>query len=316
MSKSDSDLSEAPGSLAPSNPFTIASKQAKANTTTHESAITIHSSTKQPSTTRNVKSVGITDQLDKSHRSQSIAPSSYSSAPVARNTRNFSQRRGIVIQKSPKRRRGRLPKSASASRSISDQRPLASVPRIIRSHSKSSNPGDNTTKPSFLLDSDDVEIDANPEDPMYEDILNEDTPSDDDVLIEDNFSDEDTPDQKTNLLLDSSHILSHPIRAKRADIHDQVTVVERQGRKYWQCTHCSKKYNTAGGTKIMRDHLVKTHGWSPLGNSIELKRKREGESIEAAIGRMAFQEKERFEKHRLEVLIKGKCRRDAFILFC
>ena len=73
-------------------------------------------------------------------------------------------------------------------------------------------------------------------------------------------------------------------RRKRSDIHTQSRLTTYRGTLYFQCKYCSQKYKERGGTKNMRDHLIKVHGWDRM-TSVQLKRKRENRKIEAILER-------------------------------
>lgn len=89
----------------------------------------------------------------------------------------------------------------------------------------------------------------------------------------------------------SSQVSSIPIpriskRPKQSDIHSQCQQISKNNALYWKCKYCSQEYKQSAGTKNMRDHLVKTHGWDGL-SSTQLKRKREDQEISEIIKRVA-----------------------------
>lgn len=67
------------------------------------------------------------------------------------------------------------------------------------------------------------------------------------------------------------------------DIYSEVTLKERGGTSYFVCNHCRKAYKREGGTRIIKDHLKKTHKWYLAASGIAQKRKLDGIAIDQAI---------------------------------
>ena len=90
-------------------------------------------------------------------------------------------------------------------------------------------------------------------------------------------------------------------RQKRSDIHIQSRLTNYRGALYFQCNYCPQKYKESGGTKNMRDYLIKVHGWDGM-TSVQLKKKRENQEIKAILERSAPGEAKRLQAKRAELL--------------
>lgn len=84
------------------------------------------------------------------------------------------------------------------------------------------------------------------------------------------------------------HNTSQTLRSRRnhSNIHSQTHLTLHNGATYFQCNYCSQKYKRSGGTKNIRDHLTKFHGWDGL-TAMPLKRKRENQEIDMVMEREA-----------------------------
>ena len=92
---------------------------------------------------------------------------------------------------------------------------------------------------------------------------------------------------------------SHPSqkshsRRKRSEIHSQTHITSHNGATYFQCNYCSQKYKQSGGTKNVRDHLKKVHGWDGL-TTIQLGRQGEKQEVDGVKDRYESNEAKRWE---------------------
>ena len=90
-------------------------------------------------------------------------------------------------------------------------------------------------------------------------------------------------------------------RRKRSNIHSQTHLALHNGATYFQCNYCTQKYKRSGGTRNVRDHLTKVHGWDGL-TTLQLKRKRENQEIDVVMERYAPNEVKRWKAKRAELL--------------
>lgn len=92
-----------------------------------------------------------------------------------------------------------------------------------------------------------------------------------------------------------------PSPRKRSEIHSQTHLTLHNGAMYFQCKYCSQKYKQSGGTKNVRDHLKKVHGWDGV-STIQLRGKKENQEIDVVMERSASKEAKRSEAKREELL--------------
>lgn len=97
---------------------------------------------------------------------------------------------------------------------------------------------------------------------------------------------------------------SHPFqkshsRRKRSEIHSQTHIASHNGATYFQCNYCSQKYKQSGGTKNVRDHLKKVHGWDGLSSG---QLGRQGKNQEVDFVKDHYEAKDPASKDRLEYL--------------
>ncbi len=90
-------------------------------------------------------------------------------------------------------------------------------------------------------------------------------------------------------------------RRKHSDIHTQSQLTTYRGALYFQCNYCPQKHKETGGTKTMRDHLIKVYSWYGM-TSVQLKKKRKNQQIEAILERSAPGEAKRLQAKRAELL--------------
>lgn len=90
-------------------------------------------------------------------------------------------------------------------------------------------------------------------------------------------------------------------RRKRSEIHSQTHLTSHNGASYFQCNYCSQKYKQSGGTKNVRDHLKKVHGWDGL-TTIQLGGKLENQEVDVITDRYPSNEAKRWEVKRTELL--------------
>lgn len=50
----------------------------------------------------------------------------------------------------------------------------------------------------------------------------------------------------------------------KLDIHSQISIILSNGCEYFKCNTCTQQYKRSAGTKNIRDHLFKQHGWTSL----------------------------------------------------
>lgn len=90
-------------------------------------------------------------------------------------------------------------------------------------------------------------------------------------------------------------------RRKRSEIHSQTHLTSHNGASYFQCNYCSQKYKQSGGTKNVRDHLKKVHGWDGL-TTVQLGIKVENQEVDVITDRYPSNEAKRCEVKRTELL--------------
>ena len=98
-------------------------------------------------------------------------------------------------------------------------------------------------------------------------------------------------------------------RRKRSDIHSQTHLTSHDAATYFQCNYCTQKYKRSGGTRNIRDHLTKVHGWDGL-TTLKLKRKRENHEIDVVMERYAPNGVKRWEAKQAE-LLKNSINKDT-----
>ena len=98
-------------------------------------------------------------------------------------------------------------------------------------------------------------------------------------------------------------VLAEPAgrRQVRADIYSQISILSVNGCEYFKCNTCPQQYKRSAGTKNIRNHLLKRHGWTSL-TGVQNKRKRENESIKDVVKRMGPAVEERRDAIRKKLL--------------
>ncbi len=87
----------------------------------------------------------------------------------------------------------------------------------------------------------------------------------------------------------------------RADIYSQISILSVNGCEYFKCNTRPQRYKCSAGTKNIRDHLLKRHGWTSL-TGVQNKRKRENERIKDVVKRMGPAVEERRNAFRKKLL--------------
>ncbi len=85
---------------------------------------------------------------------------------------------------------------------------------------------------------------------------------DDESESESNTSNRDTNERDKSTAIGSYASYTHLKRCrKRSDIYTQSRLITYRGALYFQSNYCTQKYKESGGTKNMKDHLIKVYGW-------------------------------------------------------
>ena len=85
---------------------------------------------------------------------------------------------------------------------------------------------------------------------------------DDESKSDFNTSNRDTNRKNNSTAIGLHSSFAHLKRCqKRSDIYTQSRLITYRGALYFQSNYCTQKYKESGGTKNMKDHLIKVYGW-------------------------------------------------------